>query len=165
MSLSQAMRFTLQAEGGWTPIDGGTMEGITQAVYNDFRRSHGLSVRSVRGITQMEVADIMQAYYWLPARCEDMPTLLGVAVFDCAYNCGVDEAIRMLQKCLGVIVDGVIGPVTMKAIDNADPVALLHDYLEARRAFYYADTSQAEYLAGWLNRVNELQVYLGMIKP
>lgn len=144
------------------------MYGVKQSVYDAFRRSHGLTRQSVKNITMMEVEDIMESEYWLPAHCEDMPTLLGIAVFDWSYNHGVDGAVTMLQQCLGLPRDewdGKVGPITMKAIDNADPVALLHDYLEARRAFYHADTSQAEYLAGWLNRVNELQVYLGMIKP
>lgn len=165
MSLQQAMKFTLAAEGKYTVDDGGpTMYGVTQSVYDAFRRSHGLPKQTVRYITMTEVADIMQSQYWVPAHCEDMPDLLGIAVFDCAYNCGVAEAIKMLQGCAGVVRDGVVGPLTIKAIDTADPVTLLHDYLEARRAFYHADKSQAEYLAGWINRVNELQVYLGMIK-
>ena len=164
MSLAQAMKFTISAEGRWTPIDGGTNYGVTQSVYDAYRRMHGLPAQTVRCITQAEVADIMNAEYWLPAMCEEMPALLGIAVFDCAFNTGVSEAIKLLQGCLGVVRDGIAGPMTMKAIDNADQVMLLHDYLDARRDFYRADTSQAEYLSGWLNRVNELQVYLRGIK-
>ena len=166
MSLQQATTFTLRAEGRYTPIDGGTMYGVTQAVYDDYRDSVGLPEQSVALITMDEVLNIMRTRYWTPAACDKMPTKIGIAHFDWVYNHGVHGANVVLQETLGFAkdaVDGVIGPITLGAIVSAEQSSLLQKYLDARRAWYRADTAQAENLDGWLNRVDALQNYLAGI--
>ncbi len=164
--LQLAMAFTLRPdiEGGWTPIDGGTMHGVTQAVYDNYRLSIDAPMQSVRNISQNEVTVIMFSRYWKPAQCDLLPAKVAIAHFDAAYNEGVSGAIRVLQAALGVAQDGVIGEQTQRAIAGADPVALLADYLDARVASYRRiateDPAKTEYLAGWLNRVDVLGNYL-----
>ncbi len=164
--LQLAMSFTLEAEKGYTDDDGGpTMYGVTQAVYDAYRDSIHAPRQSVRLISMSEVATIMFAMYWQPAQCSLLPTKVAIAHFDTAYNEGVHGAIEILQTALGVVVDGSIGPQTKHAIEIADPVALLDDYLDDRRSFYHrlsgSDPDRySSFLTGWLNRVNELETYL-----
>lgn len=166
MSLQQAMTFTLRAEGAYTQIDGGTMCGVTQAVYDDYRDSLGLPEQSVALISMDEVQNIMRTLYWTPASCDKLPDKLGIAHFDWAYNHGVHGANVTLQETLGfknTALDGVVGPITLHAVLAVEPSILLQKYLDARRAWYRADTAQAKYLTGWLNRVDALQTYLASI--
>ena len=142
------------------------MYGVTQAVYDDYRDSVGFPERSVALISMDEVLNIMHAKYWIPAGCDKMPTKIGIAHFDWVYNHGVHGANVVLQETLGFKkedVDGVIGPVSLRAIFAAEQITLLENYLNARRAWYRADTAQAKDLAGWLNRVDLLQKYLAGI--
>ncbi len=168
MSLQQATTFTLRAEGRYTPIDGGTMYGVTQAVYDTYRESVGLPYQDVAAIRMSEVQSIMQRDYWLPGACDKMPARLGIAHFDTAYNEGVEEAIKTLQHALGIEVDGIFGPETLHGVVAAEQINLLASYLNARRNSYHeivaANPSKEKFLQGWLNRVDALEKYLGTIQ-
>ncbi len=163
-----AMKFTLKAEGGFTHDTGGdTMCGVTQTVYDAYRKLHSVAQQSVRIISYDEVADIMQSEYWNPAHCDSMPPKLSVAMFDWAYNHGVTGAIETLQGCLGLTADGVFGAHTAAAI-AATGDGIVPQFLDARRDYYQHlatinPDKYAEYLDGWLNRVDLLEAYLWTI--
>jgi lysozyme family protein len=73
-------------------------------------------------------------------------------------NVGLVPAARMLQDAVRVVGDGRIGPLTLHALDLADPRQVLAD-LRAEADHYY-DTlirthpQLALYRAGWLRRAN-----------
>ena len=165
MSIQDAIRFTLGAEGKFTVDDGGpTMYGVTQAVYDDFRRGESLALQSVKLIDMDEVYVIMGNQYWVTAHCGDLPDKLAVAHFDTAYNAGVERAIKILQEALNVTVDGAYGPHTKEAASSAGD-NVQDRYLDCRAAFYHAlaqdnPEKYAKYLDGWLNRVDNLRNYL-----
>ncbi len=168
MSIQDAIRFTLGAEGKFVIDDGGpTMYGVTQAVYDDFRRGEGLSLQSVRLIDMDEVYVIMGNRYWVPAHCGDLGPKMGVAHFDWAYNHGVEGSIKTLQEALNVQADGIYGPHTKEAAQTASD-SILDRYLALRKDFYnhLAQDNPGEYaryLDGWLNRVDNLEKYLALI--
>lgn len=167
-ALELAMIFTLKEEGKFTIDDGGpTMCGVTQHVYDAYRMRNHESTRSVALIAQDEVQDIMHAEYWVPAHCDAMPTRLAICQFDWAYNHGVSGAIITLQGCLGVVADGVFGPVTIAAIKSAG-IDLVAKFLDARRTWYRNAAAEnpakyAQYLDGWLKRVDQLEMYLNEV--
>ena len=71
-------------------------------------------------------------------------------------NVGVVQAARMLQDAVSVVGDGRIGPLTLHALDLADPEKVLDD-LRAEAESYYdslveRDPSLAVYRAGWMRR-------------
>lgn len=170
MSLNQALQFTLgpSVEGGYSdnPHDhgGATDHGITQATYNTYRALKRLPAQDVRNITTDEVSDCYTLLYWNPSHCDDMSTQLGICVFDWAVNHGVHGATETLQDMLGIAADGIYGPVTKHALENQDHDELWRHYNDARRAWYreYATNNpdQRVFLAGWLNRVDELDAYV-----
>jgi lysozyme family protein len=53
--------------------------------------------------------------YWKPCRCDDLPESIRYDVLDAAVNSGPAQAIKWLQRAVGVADDGVIGPVTLAA--------------------------------------------------
>lgn len=165
MSILDAMRFTLEAEKGYTVDQGGpTMNGVTQKVYDSYRRKEGLHLQAVRLIDPEEETAIMEDEYWYPAHCNEMSEKLGIAMFDWAFNHGVHGAIHTLQTCLGVTSDGVFGPGTQTALERQDDSEFLQKFLDARRAWYKRDIQirpdDADDLKGWLNRVDNLENFL-----
>lgn len=79
-------------------------------------------------------------------------------LFDGRVNHG-STGVRLIQQVLGVGVDGVVGPITMAAINNSNPNKLVADYKEARRQFYHQlvnnNPNYQVFLQGWLNRLSQ----------
>lgn len=167
MSLDQALKFTLPHEGGYSndksDPGGATNHGITQGTYDAYRASLKYANQDVALITDAEVQAIYSEMYWTPAHCADMPTALAVAHFDTAVNCGVNSAIKMLQRAAGLDDDGVYGTKTKEEVLHQGN-ELIIPYLDERRAKYRqivtAKPSQEVFLKGWLNRCNALEDYV-----
>ncbi|MDE2097811.1 MAG: hypothetical protein KGL39_11230 [Patescibacteria group bacterium] len=165
MSIQDAIRFTLPFEKGYwnDPVGGPTMNGVTQATYDSFRRGEGVRLQSVRLIEPEELQAIMENLYWYPGHCEDLPRKLGVCHFDCFFNADPKDSIKILQRTLGVAADGDYGEVTQKAAQAASD-DLCEAYIGFREVFYRELASKkqawANDLAGWLNRLDELKQYL-----
>jgi lysozyme family protein len=73
-------------------------------------------------------------------------------------NVGVKNASLMLQIALMVEGDGRIGPLTLHALDLADPAKVMED-LRAEATHYYEQVvarypNQQMYLQGWLRRAS-----------
>lgn len=85
---------------------------------------------------------------------------VAAALFDYQVHSG-DIATRALQGIVGVKQDGVIGPVTLKAI-NSQPENLLFTRLMENRIDFLTRLAarrakDQKFLKGWLRRVNELK--------
>ena len=79
-------------------------------------------------------------------------------IFDHAVNAGVRGAKKLLQRAVGVEADGIIGPKTLRAVDNADTSELIQK-IAAERIHYYSAISTTKpklkkFLKGWVNRVH-----------
>ncbi len=81
-------------------------------------------------------------------------------------NVGVVNAARMLQDAVTVVGDGRIGPLTLHALDLADPEKVVED-LRVEAETYYDDLiaknpKLAVYRAGWLREsdcMSNLQIW------
>lgn len=166
-----SLSFILRWEGGFVdhPADPGgrTNKGVTQRVYDAWRRRQGLAQRDVKLIVEPEVHAIYETGYWIPPRCDLLQSKLDLVQFDTAVNMGVGRAVRFLQQSLGCGVDGNFGPGTERAVaacaDLGDTVVR---YCNAREAFYRLivqnKPSQAVFLKGWMNRLNSLRREVGL---
>lgn len=108
--------------------------------------------------TMQEMAEIYCVYrksYYDKVRAEDInDAALALQVFDCAVNCGVTRASKMLQQVVGTTADGIIGPKTLAAVNGGNWLAA---YMAARVSYYRQIAqkgSNSRYLRGWINRVN-----------
>jgi len=101
------------------PLDSGgpTKYGVTRETLADWRKTP-VTVDSVKNLTAEEAKEIYQSRYWNTMRCDLLPDGLDYAAFDAAVNSGTYQASKWLQKALGVKIDGVLGPVTMKAVER-----------------------------------------------
>jgi lysozyme family protein len=164
------MVFVLRWEGGFVdhPADpgGATNKGVTQAVYDAWRRQLGQPERTVRQIETAEVDAIYERNYWTAARCPQLPEPLDLVQFDTAVNMGEGRAVRFMQQAVGVNADGSFGPATAAAAARADLGATLVRYCEVREGFYRAivdrKPSQSVFLKGWMNRLNSLRKAAGL---
>ena len=173
-----ALAFTLKWEGGLEgksddPTDRGgrTKAGITQIAFDSWLRSMNATPgRDVWTITPDEISAIYEERYWLPCRCDQLPDKLDLCMFDAAVNHGVRKAVQFLQRSAGVVDDGDFGPQTMRAVDQDNSVDrmqyLLTGYCMAREKYYSAivhnDPKQLRFLKGWLNRLTDLRITIGV---
>jgi lysozyme family protein len=165
-----ALPFVLRWEGGFVdhPKDPGgrTNKGVTQRVYTAWLARRGLPDQDVKRITDTEVKAIYESDYWLPPRCDVLPTRLDLVQFDTAVNMGVGRAVRFLQSAVGCGVDGQFGSGTLQAVAGCDPRGALARYCETREAFYRRLVARnpdlAVFLKGWMNRLNSLRSEVGL---
>jgi len=148
---------TLVHEGGYVnhPKDPGraTNQGVTQGVYDDWRRSQGLSPQSVKLLTSAERDSIYFTRYWQLAKCDRLPAGVSYVLFDGAVNSGVAQSTKWLQRALGVNADGVIGTQTLNAVrahPNHDK--LIADIIALREKFLRALKTFKTFGKGWLAR-------------
>ena len=102
-NFDKMLKFVLLREGGYSnnPNDKGgeTNKGITYQTYNNYRKSRGLSPRSVKYITDEEVRDIYYNNYYKASGADKIQNpKLAAYVFDTAVNMGVSRAKEFLAK-------------------------------------------------------------------
>lgn len=155
-----SLTLTLAYEGGYVnhPRDpgGATNRGVTQKVYDNYRRYNGRPVQSVRHISDDEVADIYKKQYWNSIRLDRFPCGLDYAVFDFGVNSGPARAIRYLQQQLDIGVDGIVGLETLTAVEAAarkDEEALIAQYCANRFAFVSKLSTFDVFGKGWTRRI------------
>lgn len=168
----KALKMTLIFEGGYVnhPNDPGgeTNKGITKAVYDAYRINKNLPIQSVKDITDNEIKEIYFENYWMKASCDKIPGKLAILHFDTSVNCGIKQASRFLQKSIGCITDGFIGPKTIETLKNIKDTNGLTDiinkYMQERLKFYNTIAEKnlklKVFLEGWNNRISLLKKYL-----
>jgi hypothetical protein len=120
----------------------------------------------IKNLTMQQALDI---YYkeWLEQKINLLPSPVAECVHD-TYESG-GHAIKWLQEVLGndLAADGVLGPKTLMAVHESDPVNTAKEFLVKRDAYFIelADTvaHDAKFKQGWLNRDNNLRKYLGLV--
>lgn len=167
IDFDKSMAFVLEWEGGYTndPEDSGgpTNLGIVQTEYDAYRQGLGLGTQSVRWITHSEAQAIYLTKYWLPAHCGLLAWPACCVLFDSVVNTGLSQGVKFLQRTFGVApVDGFMGPLTIKAMGRPIGTAnFVRAMCDKRKAFYNAIVenrpSQHVFLAGWINRVRDLE--------
>lgn len=158
------LAFALRWEGGWSnhPSDrgGATMRGVIQRVYDAYRREAGLPKQSVRHLSEAELQAIYRRWYWDRVHGDDLPPPLDLILFDTGVNMGTGTAVKLLQKALGITVDGGFGAATAAALHRACALEVAQKYFALREARYRGIASrngQHVFLKGWLNRLNALR--------
>lgn len=152
----------LQHEGGYVdhPRDpgGATNYGITQATLSAWRGKR-VSKSDVRNLTVAEALRIYRARYWDTVQGDLLPAGVDYAVFDFAVNSGPARAAKYLQRIVGASPDGIIGPMTHRAIKNSGLIArqIAEKLCDARLAFMKRLRTWGTFGKGWGRRVSEVR--------
>jgi lysozyme family protein len=155
----------LRREGGYVnhPADRGgpTKFGITAATLGAWRHlGRAATAKEVAALAVEEARAIYRQRYITAPGFEAVThqPLLALLV-DAGVHSGPKRAVEWLQTALSVTADGILGPRTRAALQQADPAVLYRRVLAARLRFLgrliTKDRRQAVFAAGWMARMAE----------
>lgn len=119
---------------------------------------YGISRRSypgecIRTMTLERAKAIYLRDYWGKAGCDTVPDGVKFDLFDMAVNSGVNRAIRTLQLAAGTEDDGILGPITLQAIQSMNPIRFVARFNGHRLQFLSSLSTWKDFGRGWANRV------------
>lgn len=151
MTFDEAFDRLIGHEGGYAnhPSDPGgeTMWGVTARV----ARANGFR-GDMRDLPRDKAKQIYCDLYWSPVHANELPESLRFDVFDAAVNSGVQQAVKWLQRVVGAKPDGVIGPLTLRAVATADALTPAR-FLGVRLQFMTDLPTWGAFGRGWARRV------------
>jgi len=146
----KAVRVILDIEGGYVNDkndDGGeTNMGITKKSYPHL---------DIKNITEAEAVAIYKTDFWDKVKGDALPYGIALQVFDMAVNAGVVPASKLLQRAVGAKDDGIIGPMTLKAVKSFEG-DINFSYLVERMRFYFSRKKFPFFGTGWLRRASKV---------
>jgi lysozyme family protein len=162
------LAIVLRLEGGFSddPRDpgGATNFGITRKTLARWRGVtpwQSLPVVAVKALGRDEAARIYKALYWDRCNADALPPGLDLAVFDFAVNSGPERAVTALQKEVGAVPDGLIGPKTLAALKArialTGVAGIIIALCNGRLSFLQRLAISATFGAGWSRRVAEIR--------
>lgn len=163
MMRDDAIAFVMRPdiEGGYVndPRDPGgeTNYGISKKAYPN---------EDIKNLTPQRAHEIYRDDYWNPVagRIVDMAPRLAFLVFDSSVNQGKGAAARMLQGVLRASQDGIIGPKTLEALqealDDHGEAWVIEQFMVARVARYTQTSSWSIYGKGWMTRCFRAMAWL-----
>ena len=165
--------FTHEKEGGFVndPADAGgaTNMGVTLRTYTEYCHRKGYpnpTVENLVQLTEEQWQDIMRTMYWNVVGGDHIQSQsVALAIYDWAVHSGPTTAIKHVQRILGVKPDGIVGPITLVAINSASPLPLFGQIQQDRLKFLgslcTSHTGQSvnnrKFLNGWVSRVRSIQ--------
>ena len=142
-------------EGGYTPgksdPGGETNWGVSKRSYPDV---------DIKALTLDAAKAIYRRDFWDRAQCDRLPPALAFQVFDGAVNSGIGSSIRWLQAAAGVAQDGVVGPLTIRAVGDMDAGVMIARYNGARLAFMASLSNFDVFGRGWARRGSQMNLLL-----
>lgn len=151
-NFDQAFDRLMGHEGGYVnhPDDPGgeTMWGITARV----ARANGYAA-SMRNLPRDTAKHIAKKAYWDRAQCDKLPDAVAWQVMDAAYNHGIGNAVRMLQRAVGAADDGQFGPMSLKAVQAMNVTDILMRFNAERLEFYTKLGTWDSFGKGWARRI------------
>lgn len=151
----------LQWEGGFVddPVDtgGATNKGVTLKTFRRFY-GRGASVEQLRRITDEQWLHIFRTGYWDRWRADEIvDQSVAEMLVDWVWCSGV-HGIKNPQRVLGVAPDGVVGPITIGAVnDHPSPRELFRLIKRSRLDFIdricRSNPADERFRKGWTNRI------------
>ncbi len=138
----------LSHEGGYVndPRDPGgeTKFGIAKRSYPNV---------DIKNLTREGAIDIYRRDFWERVQGDQLPRQFAFQALDAAVNHGIGNAVRWMQRAIGVADDGHFGPVTMNTVKRFDPADLVLLFNAERLEFYAKLATFDAFGRGWTRRV------------
>ena len=116
---------------------------------------------SMRSMTRDQAIEIYRKAFWERYHADKMPDAVVFQFFDSCINHGYGNAARMLQRAAGVADDGVIGSISLQAINALPENDLLLRFNAERLHFYTKFSTFGTFGKGWSRRVSKNLLYVG----
>lgn len=163
-AIDKIIEGVMAREGGYVERandhGGATRYGVTLQALSAWRGT-ACTPDDVKALSAAEAHEILRReYVERPGFALIQNAALQELLVDIQVNHRPGKAAKFLQKALGVPQDGVIGPLTLSAINATVDVGAIYRKVCAERVRLYGriitdDPSQAVFAAGWTNRIAE----------
>jgi len=105
------------------------------------------------------VKDFYKAYFWLKMKLDQVVSQkIADELFTFGVNAGTKNAIRKAQKVVGEVQDGIIGPMTIKALNAYDEHLFDMQFDEVEKQYYASIIERKPsfkiFENGWNNRAD-----------
>lgn len=159
----------LKWEGGMVndpdDLGGLTNMGVTFKTYKSYCRRKGYPSPTedrLANLSMDEFTDILKTMYWDACKADNIESQsVANAIVDWAWNSGTATAVKEVQKVLGVKADGIIGNITLSAINSRSPLPLFGQIQQSRIAYIdricNSRPANNKFRRGWINRIQSLQ--------
>lgn len=148
MDFDAAFTLLIDREGGYIndrrDPGGETKYGISRARYPG---------EDIAGLTLARAKAIYARDYWGPAGCDAAPEPAKFQLFDMAVNSGVRAAIKTLQRAVGAAPDGVLGPLTLQALQSMPATRFVARFNGHRLAYMAGLSVWPAFGRGWALRI------------
>lgn len=136
--------------GNWTSgiIGQGELKGTKYGI-----AAHAYPTLDIRNLTLDDARAIYKRDFWDKVRADELPESLRAPMFDFAVNSGSGAAIRLLQRSAGVREDGVLGPITLRAVAEMPSGRVLARLQGHRLELLAGLSSWPAFGRGWARRV------------
>jgi lysozyme family protein len=155
--MNPAILYTIGTwEGGYSDTAGDkggeTKFGISKKEFPDV---------DIPNLILEQAVHLYEMRYWRPLSLDEIKSVrVAWKLFDIAVNQGPDEAAKILQRSLIITADGIVGPVTISAANQANEEILLRKLafgqMEKYVSIVISDPSQLQFLRGWFNRCRDV---------
>jgi lysozyme family protein len=150
----------IKSEGGFVdnPKDPGGMTnlGVTRSAWEAYL-GRDVSEDDMRSLTPDRVKPFYKAMYWDRIKGDSLPAGIDYAAYDFAVNSGPYKAARFLQEIAGVVIDGVIGPKSLEAIQACDAKETADAICDMRMDFLKGLSTFDTFGKGWTTRVEAVK--------
>lgn len=157
----------LHLEGGFVdhPKDrgGATKYGVILSTWKEYGydkdRDGDIDVEDLKAITHEDAKMIAKKIFWDYFKADQIHNQsIAELIVDWGYNSGRVTVARRIQRILQVSVDGVIGKISLAAINKANQAKLFQAIKQDRKDFIEhlvrMDPEQKVFYKGWMNRIN-----------
>lgn len=155
-TLTVALDLMFGHEGGYVnnPKDpgGATKYGITHKTLAAHRGALSVTPAQVKALTKEEATEIYRRSYWSQSGGDLLPVGIDYMAFDYGVNSGPAQAIKSLQRIIGVTADGIVGGQTIAAV-KAYKGDLIAAYAAERLRFMKSLKTWGTFGRGWQKRV------------
>lgn len=136
--------------GNWTSgvvgkgILKGTKHGISAATYPNL---------DIKSLTKKQAEELYENDFWIKFNVESFPSFIRPHYFDVCVNSGNSRAVKILQRAIGAVPDGIVGKETRRLLSG-----LTVKKFERQRSDFYVNHAilnpgKLKYLAGWIGRI------------
>lgn len=143
---------------------GATVLGVTIGTFSNYMAKKGVrsvTVNDLKNLSYEDWLSILKKMYWDRWHADDIKSQsVAEVLVDWVWASG-KWGVIIPQRMLGVTDDGIVGVMTLDALNKKDPKDFFDALIQERISFVEdivkKTPSQKKFLNGWKNRINDLK--------